>query len=227
MEDFSEEGIKKHCPHCDTESSAFQYPLLITDNFSIVCDVNPIIEGHLLIIPKRHISCIGEYPPNLFKEFLDLRREFSEFLLNEYGSISTFEHGKFGQTVFHSHVHLLPFRGKALDVVSEGENQLFKIKKIKDLKTLYKKDGGYLFFSIGENMWTVDLSLTAPRFFRDRFAKALGRPERGNWKEMRVSETIRKITAQEAIDGQSKWRKWILSQPKNKDFHKLRGDKKA
>jgi hypothetical protein len=36
----------------------------------------------------------------------------------------------------------------------------------------------------------VDPILGSPRFFRDRFAKALGRAERGNWKEMHGSPKV-------------------------------------
>ncbi|MBU1000029.1 HIT domain-containing protein [Patescibacteria group bacterium] len=60
----------------------------------MVCDANPVVGGHILIIPKSHLSCIGEYSKNLFKEFLNLYKKVSEFLLKAYGSVSTFEHGK-------------------------------------------------------------------------------------------------------------------------------------
>jgi hypothetical protein len=41
---------------------------------------------------------------------------------------------------------------------------------------------------IEDNKWVVDVNLAAPRFFRDRFAVALGKPEKGNWKQMHVEE---------------------------------------
>ena len=173
MEDFSEKAIKKNCPHCDLSSQAFRYPLEQTKDFYLVVDSHPIVEGHILIIPKPHVSCIGAYPQQLFEDFIKLNSKVSEFLLREYRTVSSFEHGIFGQTVFHSHIHYLPFKGKPTDIVSEGNQYLKKLNNLSDLRSLIRKEKGYLFFSINRNLWAVDKSLTAPRFFRDRFARAL------------------------------------------------------
>lgn len=176
--------MDKNCPHCVRSSFAFKYPLYENSNFVIVCDVHPLTEGHILIIPKKHISCAGAFSDQLFKEFNGLFFKTSGFIEKTYGSVATFEHGVIGQTVFHSHIHLLPFKGKIYDIVPEGKKYVDPIKQIEDLKKLYKKNGGYLFFSLDENKFVVDTGLGKPRFFRDRFASALGVPDRGNWKEM-------------------------------------------
>jgi len=206
VEDFSEEAIRTNCPHCDLNSTAYTYLLERTDNFSIVCDANPIVEGHILIIPKTHVSCIGEYSEELFKEFMELDKKVSQFVSSEYGYVSSFEHGVFGQTVFHSHVHYIPFNGKPTDIIPEGEDKLTKIQSLDELKPFLKKDGGYLFFSIGKDQWVVDPQIAAPRFFRDRFAKALGRPERGNWKAMRANEELMKESQKDGLNTQTKWK---------------------
>lgn len=203
----SEEYLKQHCPHCDFSSEAYRYLLERTNNFSIVCDVHPITEGHILIIPKQHLSCIGEYPENIFAEFLDLYKKISNFLSKEYDAVSSFEHGKFGQTVFHSHVHFLPFSEDATSIVPEGENKLTKINDLSELKHLFNKWGGYLFFSIENNKWVVNTDLATPRFFRDRFAKALKKPERGNWKKMHNKENGHSKPELEAQNTQKAWQK--------------------
>jgi diadenosine tetraphosphate (Ap4A) HIT family hydrolase len=190
MLDFSERKIREDCPHCDPNSFALKHPLEETKHFWVVCDVHPLVEGHILIIPKYHLSCVGEYDEGLFREFVELYQRFSNFIKTEYGSISTFEHGKVGQTVFHSHVHLLPFKGKPEEIVPEGKEKLIKIKNFGDLRTAYEKDGQYLFFSIQDKLWLVDLLLGKPKFFRVRFAKALASPERGNWKKMHFNKQI-------------------------------------
>ena len=187
---LSEENIRAHCPHCDPASDAFRDLLKETDQFRIVCDVHPIIEGHSLIIPKKHVSCVGEYDDALFQEFSDHYDAVSAFVRKHYGSVSTFEHGKIGQSVFHSHVHILPFKGEPTAIVPEGLEHCTPLSKIEDLRSLYLRQGQYLFFSIENRKWTVDTALAAPRFFRDRFAAALGRPERGDWKEMHVNTEL-------------------------------------
>lgn len=190
MNNFSEEEIKKNCPHCDLKSQAFNYFLEKTNNFNIVCDAHPLIEGHILIIPKRHVTCIAEYFDKEFKEFIHLNDKVSKFLIKEYNFISSFEHGIFGQTVFHSHVHYLPFQGKPTDIVPEGSNKLTELSNLIELKDFYNKDNGYLFFSIANKKWCVDIDISAPRFFRDRFANALNRTERGNWKTMQINKKL-------------------------------------
>ena len=180
------------CPHCDKKSFALKNLLKETKNFKIVCDVHPLIEGHILIIPKKHLSSVGEYPENLYQEFISLYKIFSDFIKKEYGSVAVFEHGRIGQTVFHSHIHILPYSGKAEIIIPEGKKFIKSIKNLDSLKNFFEKDGKYLFFSIGKNMWLVDNKLGVPGFFRDRFAIALGNPSRGNWKKMHDDKNIMK-----------------------------------
>jgi diadenosine tetraphosphate (Ap4A) HIT family hydrolase len=205
MSDFSEAEIKKNCPHCDPNSFALKYPLCSTDNFFATCDVHPLTKGHILIMPKGHISCFGEYPDSIVDEFLTLYKKCSDFLVETYGSVSTFEHGKIGQTVFHSHIQMFPYSGSEKDIIPEGNSFLTKIESILDLKKVFKEKGMYLFFSIGKNMWTVDTNIGKPRFFRDRFAQALHNPKRGNWKEMRANALLMKQAEEDIIDLLNKW----------------------
>lgn len=205
MDDFSEESLKTNCPHCDPNSFALKYPLEETNNFWIVCDVHPLIEGHVLIIPKKHLSCIGEYPTPEYLEFLSLFKKYSDFIKKTYGAISAFEHGKIGQTVFHSHVHLLPFNGSPLEIIPEGLNNLVLFNDFSYLKDVFRKEGKYLFFSISDQKWTVDTKLGVPRFFRDRFANALHVPERGNWKDMDKNKNIMEKARVEMRQLQNSW----------------------
>lgn len=208
MDDLSEKSIIVNCPHCHLDSNAFNYILEKTKNFYIVCDTNPLTEGHILIIPKEHLSCVGAYSSLLYNEFLILNKTVIRFLLNEYGKVSSFEHGKFGQTVFHSHVHYVPFNGLPSDIVPEGKEKLTRLNDFSELKKLYDKEGGYLFFSIGNHMWSVDKGIAAPRFFRDRNAAVFDKPERGNWKTMSVNKNIMEQAKKDDLMTQRKWKKF-------------------
>jgi len=198
---LSEEHIKKHCPFDDSDSIAFTYLLEETSDFRITCDYNPLKEGHILIVPKEHVLSIGEYSDELFNNFLKIYQKVSKFILLNYGFVSTFEHGKIGQTVFHSHVHLLPFDGNPLDIIPEGKNYIEEIGEIDDLKGKTE----YLFFSIGDKKWTVNTEIGAPRFFRDRFSSAVGEPERGNWKIIQNDPNWRKKFDAENIRCKNLW----------------------
>ncbi|NMB83664.1 HIT domain-containing protein [Candidatus Roizmanbacteria bacterium] len=205
MDDLSEEAIKKNCPHCDLGSQAFNYFLEKTKFFNIVCDSHPLVEGHILIIPKRHVSCIADYSKEELNEFIVLNKKVSDFLIKKYKFVSSFEHGIFGQTVFHSHVHYLPFKGRPDEIVAEGKDNYFSIDNFEELKKLFKQDGGYLFFSIGSKKWSVNKNLAAPRFFRDRFAKALDRSERSNWKIFHNDNRLMELGKKENEIVMGKW----------------------
>ncbi len=205
MDSLSEENIKQNCPHCDPCSFALKYPLEVTDNFWIVCDVHPLTKGHILIMPKKHLSCIAEYPEEVLKEFVTLYQKFSHFIKITYGSISSFEHGKIGQTVFHSHVHILPFKGSPHDIIPEGNNNITLIHNFSDLLRAYAKDAQYLFFSIGDDKWLVNIRLGNPGFFRNRFAQALGNPLRGDWKMMSKNNELMTEAEQDIKDLQYAW----------------------
>jgi diadenosine tetraphosphate (Ap4A) HIT family hydrolase len=170
--------------------------------------VHPLIEGHVLIIPKDHISCSGAFSSELFTEFTALYKKFSDFLKSAYGSVSTFEHGITGQTVFHAHIHLLPYSGLQESIIPEGSRVIHSLSNIKELQQVFLKDGKYLFFSIGDSLWTVNTAIGVPRFFRDRFAKALGVPERGNWKTMETNSELMHRAQNEILSLKSTWKQY-------------------
>jgi diadenosine tetraphosphate (Ap4A) HIT family hydrolase len=205
MSDFSEQQLKSNCPHCDPNSFALKHPLEITDDFWVVCDVHPLCAGHILIIPKTHLSCIGEYPYDIFQKFVPLYDKFLNFINAMYGSVSSFEHGKIGQTVFHSHVHILPFKESADLIIPEGNKYLTSIENITELKSIYQNQGKYLFFTINDKKWVVDPSIGASRFFRDRFAAALGNRARGNWKLMHDDPILMEKACQEIKKTEIDW----------------------
>jgi diadenosine tetraphosphate (Ap4A) HIT family hydrolase len=182
MKNYTEQEIRAHCPHCDINGWAFKYLLTQSDYFNILCDVHPLLEGHLLIIPKRHTSCAGQYTIEEWRDFKNVYQQTSNWVRERFGSVATFEHGKIGQTVFHSHIHLLPFQGSAEQIIPEGSDKCRPLQMMEELVEIFQKEGQYLYFSINQQQWTVDTSLGAPRFFRDRFAAALGCQQRADWK---------------------------------------------
>jgi len=169
------------CPHCEG-GFGLQYPLYANDNFWIVCDYHPIVEGHALIIPKDHISYTGALSYELFNEYENLYKKVLSFLTETYGNAVIFEHGIVGQTVSHAHVHFLPFNKSIEDIVNE-KNLLKPIDDLEEIRNIFTKEQKYLFIAINDKKWLVDPKIGVPRFFRDRISKALNVPERGDWKK--------------------------------------------
>jgi len=181
----------KNCIHCRLDSLALKYKLFEDENFWIVCDAHPLAEGHILIVTKEHLPCAGAISDRLFKRFEELYGEVQSFISSEYGQTAVFEHGVVGQTVFHCHVHFLPFGGSIKNII-KNEKDTSPLNSLRDLKSLYEKNGKYLFVSIGKKMWNVDTAIARPRFFRDIFATALGYSEKGDWKKSEENQALKK-----------------------------------
>jgi diadenosine tetraphosphate (Ap4A) HIT family hydrolase len=197
------------CPHCNPKSYALLFPLFGGEQLTIYTDGHPLTEGHILIITNEHTPCMGSLKAE-FKEFKKLYGMVISFLSKEYGPFAVFEHGITGQTVYHTHMHFLPFRGSLKDIVKE-KGSVSRLKSVDEIKALFRKEGKYLFLQINKDLFSVDTGIGTPRFFRDRFAKALGRPERGNWKEMYENKELMKKAAQEIMNVKMKWRKYHLN----------------
>ncbi|WP_088034875.1 HIT family protein [Evansella clarkii] len=95
------------CPFCTIEEKVLENDLAFA-----IFDKYPVNKGHLLIIPKRHVS-------DFFDTIFEEREAFNELLekgkslLDEQYSPEGYNVGincgeTAGQTIFHVHVHLIP-----------------------------------------------------------------------------------------------------------------------
>jgi len=91
------------------------------ENFFSIFDVNPIIDGHSLIISKKHFKNYLDLPSSLGEELLDCIKKTAEKLLKEK-NVSGFNvvNNNFesaGQVVKHIHFHIFPRKkGDGFDI---------------------------------------------------------------------------------------------------------------
>lgn len=82
------------------------------DNFFSISDANPVVDGHSLIISKKHFETTLDLPNSLGQELLDCIKKTSFKLLEEHNAEgfnvvnNNFEVA--GQVVKHFHYHILP-----------------------------------------------------------------------------------------------------------------------
>ncbi|GAI81826.1 unnamed protein product [marine sediment metagenome] len=82
------------------------------DNFLSIPDANPKVNGHSLVISKKHFETILDMPNSLGPELLDCIKKTAFKLMEEYGAEgfnvinNNFEVA--GQVVKHVHFHLIP-----------------------------------------------------------------------------------------------------------------------
>ncbi|MCH7567932.1 MAG: HIT domain-containing protein [Nanoarchaeota archaeon] len=83
-----------------------------SDNFFAIRDVHPIAEGHVMVIPKKHLVTLLDIPNNLGEELLSFTKKVAGNLLDKkLGDgfdllMRNLEAG--GQEVMHAHVHVIP-----------------------------------------------------------------------------------------------------------------------
>jgi histidine triad (HIT) family protein len=81
---------------------------LANDDFIVILDANPKVEGHLLVIPKRHYDNFLVFPLEVYEKFLVTVKDAVEKLgVKDFNLI--LNNGKdAGQVVGHLHLHILP-----------------------------------------------------------------------------------------------------------------------
>lgn len=94
------------------EKVIYEKVIYENDNFFSIFDVAPQVEGHALIISKKHFGTVLDLPGSLGQELLDCIKNTAIILIKEKNADgfnivqNNFESA--GQVVKHFHVHILP-----------------------------------------------------------------------------------------------------------------------
>lgn len=82
------------------------------DNFLSIPDANPVVEGHSLIISKKHFETTLDMPNSLGSELLDCIKKTATILIKEQKAegfnIMNNNFESAGQIVKHVHFHIVP-----------------------------------------------------------------------------------------------------------------------
>ncbi len=97
------------CIFCNLEEVKI---VLENEGASAIFDGFPVNEGHMLIIPKRHIETYFEAAESEKKLLWDLVEECKEYLDERYSpdgyNIGINNGIAAGQSIMHLHIHLIP-----------------------------------------------------------------------------------------------------------------------
>lgn len=114
-----------------------------TAHFLLAADHAPLVEGHLLVIPKQHYACYGAVPASLDEELFMLKEELRQFYAHCYAPVVFWEHGVFRQTVFHAHLHCFPWGNLEYAVDSNIHNAVVSTQE--DIRSWYHAQGHYFY----------------------------------------------------------------------------------
>ncbi len=129
------------CAFCARQD--LQNILTESQSFFLLADHAPLIEGHMLLVPKAHYSCYGAVPLELEEEFLWMKARAAAFLRQTYRPPVFWEHGIFRQTVYHAHLHCFPFGPLQLDL---AEHHPSPAPSLADVRAWYAERGQYFYF---------------------------------------------------------------------------------
>lgn len=193
------------CVFCD--KSKFEERLIgETKDFWIIATLGQITDGgYVLLVPKRHVECIGAMEQKEIDIFGNLCVQTFEVNLKEYGIAPgiVLEHGIVGQTIKHAHLHIIPEIVMITDRVLQDfpSCEISGIDSLNALRDIYiDKHQPYLLW---KDLWGMKVCWNPPappQYLRMVVAEALGRPERGNWRNMDPeldkklwSETVKRL----------------------------------
>ncbi len=106
-------------------------------------DINPVQEGHTLVIPKKHFADIWDIEPDLLAKVVTVVQQVAKkmALTMQSEGIDTFSaSGKSaGQDVFHFHMHVIPLASGERTKFAEWWHSRVTKAKRSDLAKLAKK----------------------------------------------------------------------------------------
>ncbi len=98
------------CPFCNKTS---ENAVFGKSKYSrAIYNISPLLPGHSLLIPKKHVSTVYELSDEEFEDMMFFMRNISDVLRKAYSAEGinwTLQEGEpAGQTVSHLHFHLIP-----------------------------------------------------------------------------------------------------------------------
>ncbi len=101
------------------------------ENLLAILDVNPCVNGHVLIIPKKHYTDYLELDSNISFKIFELAKKLGLEIMQKLKADSLTLLVNYGeeQKVKHFHLHLLP---------NYGKNEVANIKPVEEIYNILK-----------------------------------------------------------------------------------------
>ena len=99
------------CIFCKIVNGELPSKVLYEDDLvMVIMDVNPIRDGHTLVIPKKHFTDFVELDEDTTKHIFNVAKQMTKLLMDKLNAKSVTLLINYGedQKVKHYHLHLLP-----------------------------------------------------------------------------------------------------------------------
>ena len=186
--------MKNECLFCET-AKIKQDILWESQDFYVKVGVGILGPGHVMLIPRKHVPCLAKLSAPLTKNFLSIKEKISNELKSSFSAPIMYEHGIYGQSIYHAHLHFLPKESQHYNLKNIKENLFiglkpFKINHFLELKEIFKEDGSYFYLDVDGKEWafrTKDQP-EGKYSFRKEFARITGMHGLVNWQTMSEKE---------------------------------------
>lgn len=91
------------------------YKVAEDNNYYAFLDINPLTEGHTLVVPKKEVDYLFDLDEKTYKGLFDFVKKVSEAIEK---SVKCIRLGMvvYGLDIPHAHIHLIPLKGTGNDI---------------------------------------------------------------------------------------------------------------
>lgn len=166
-------------------------------NFVVLPTIGQIVEGYLLILPKKHYRRISELPNQMIRSLSDAIDNTARLLNDVYGLPIFFEHGPSSSSnacgTTHAHIHAVPFKNSDyLLMCLKKKYSGFMINNLSDLREQTNADNDYLLYVDGKRKYVFVSKVMQSQYMRKLIAQAVGK-KLWNWKKFGKEPEMLKI----------------------------------
>ena len=192
----------KNCIFCNKKDDI----IYKTKNFYVKIGKAIITAGHIMIIPKKHFSCLADIDKSMYEEYFTLKDLVINKITKTYSKPFLIEHGIFMQSVFHAHIHIIPTSSSEYSYVNPIEafvendikvlnTKLIEIKDFYELVDYFNKYKEYMYYEIEDKKYIMqvhksmlELAKKKDIGYRGYFSRILKLKGVKGWKDMTEEE---------------------------------------
>jgi diadenosine tetraphosphate (Ap4A) HIT family hydrolase len=168
-----------------------------SEDLTIVPTIGQIVEGHVLILPKKHITAFGDASARMIQGLTSVKHLLKEILLRRYGGCIFFEHGTRsdhcgGCGIYHAHMHALPIPYDSNPVGLLKDISFLETENLQSAFAKINRESSYLFFeNTSSRCFVAEVSYLPSQTFRRAVANLAGNPV-WDWRAHKIEPALLK-----------------------------------
>lgn len=187
------------CAALISSGTRVEQPVLEDRDFVAWVSDGALVEGHLLVIPRRHVLNLSELDADERLAFAAFTASIKDLLRGTYGPVATFEHGPHcagtpvGCSIDHAHLHVLPWVDSLVRAAVEDYSEFDwrPAEGIDGALDAVAAAGPYLLVEDDDGGAVVAIDPAIPsQAIRKTIARRLRREQEWDWKRHPQTTTV-------------------------------------